>query len=124
VLVVDDDDHVHDLARQVLGEHYQLDHAPDGVAAMEAVRRQRPDAILLDLMMPRLDGFGVIELLQRNPDYGQIPIIVITAKTLTVDEAALLQQNVSQVIQKQGLAGETLLRELQTALSRYQGHTA
>jgi CheY-like chemotaxis protein len=120
VLVVDDDPYVHDLARQVLGEHYQLDHAPDGVAALEAVQHQRPDAILLDLMMPRLDGFGVLEQLQRAPEYGNIPVVVITAKTLTVEEAALLQQNVSQVIQKQGLAGETLLRELQVALNKYQ----
>jgi CheY-like chemotaxis protein len=120
LLVVDDDPYVHDLARQVLGEHYQLDHAPDGVAALEAVQHQRPDAILLDLMMPRLDGFGVIELLQHNPEYGNIPIVVITAKTLTTEEAALLQQNVSHVIQKQGLAGETLLRELQSALNQYQ----
>lgn len=119
VLVVDDDPNVHDLARQVLGEHYQLDHAADGVAGLEAVQRQRPDAILLDLMMPRLDGFGVIELLQHNPEYGNIPVIVITAKTLTTEETALLQQNVSQVIQKQGLAGETLLRELQAALNNY-----
>jgi CheY-like chemotaxis protein len=120
VLVVDDDPNVHDLARQVLGEHYQLDHAADGVLALEAVQAQRPDAILLDLMMPRLDGFGVIELLQHNPEYGNIPVIVITAKTLTAEEAALLQQNVAHVIHKQGLAGETLLRELQLALNKYQ----
>ncbi len=120
VLVVDDDVNIHDLARQLLGDHYHLDFAADGVAGLEAVQRQRPDVILLDLMMPRLDGFGVIELLQHNPDYGNIPIIVITAKTLTPEEAALLQHNVSHVIQKQGLAGETLLRELQLALNQYQ----
>ncbi|MBP7693186.1 MAG: response regulator, partial [Anaerolineales bacterium] len=109
-----------DLAQQLLGERYVLDHAADGVAALEAVGRQRPDVILLDLMMPRLDGFGVIELLQHNPEHGAIPIVVITAKTLTAEEAALLQQSVGHIIHKQGLAGETLLRELQAALNKVQ----
>jgi len=120
VLVVDDDPLVHNLTQQVLSEHYQLSHATDGVEAVESVQRQRPDAILLDLMMPRLDGFGVIAQLQRNPETGGIPILVITAKTLTPEESILLQQNVAHVIQKQGLAGETLLGELQAALQKYQ----
>jgi CheY-like chemotaxis protein len=120
VLVIDDDPEVHNLTKQLLDGHFKVESALDGVAGIEAVKQQRPDAILLDLMMPRLDGFGVIEQLQRDPQYGHIPIIVITAKELTNEEAAKLQQSVSRVIQKQGLAGETLLQELQTVLKKYK----
>jgi CheY-like chemotaxis protein len=120
VLVVDDDPNIHDLAKQLLGGQYEVATAADGKAGVAAVKKQRPDAILLDLMMPKLDGFGVIEQLQRDPQYGNIPIIVITAKELTNEEAARLQQSVAQVMHKQGLAGETLLHELQTVLQKYK----
>ena len=120
VLVVDDDPLIHDLARQLLSETYQLAHAADGQAALAAVQAQRPDAILLDLMMPGLDGFGVIAELQRRADTGQIPIVVITAKTLTAEETAWLQQNVSRIVHKEGLAGATLLQDLRHALMKYQ----
>jgi CheY-like chemotaxis protein len=120
LLVVDDDPQVIDMVRQLLEESaYQVEAAADGQEAMEAIARQRPDAILLDLMMPRLDGFGVIEQLRQNPDYRTIPVVVLTAKTLTRDEAALLQQSVAQVVRKQGLEGEMLIRELQRALSAF-----
>ncbi|MCE7986504.1 MAG: PAS domain S-box protein [Caldilinea sp. CFX5] len=113
VLVVDDDSQVIDLVRQLLGEsNYALDVATDGVAALAAVERQPPDVILLDLMMPRLDGFGVIEQLRTR----QIPIIVLTAKLLTADEQAWLHERVAQVVQKQGLAQESLLRDLRHLL--------
>jgi signal transduction histidine kinase/DNA-binding response OmpR family regulator len=61
LLVVDDDPHVVDMIRQLLDETaYTVDAAEDGVAALEVISQERPDVILLDLMMPRLDGFGVI----------------------------------------------------------------
>jgi PAS domain S-box-containing protein len=117
LLVVDDDPSVADIVRQQLaGMAYTVDAAADGVAALEAIARQRPDAILLDLVMPRLDGFGLIEQLRQRPDYAAIPIIVLTAKTLSSTEAARLRASVAQVIQKQGMEENTLIRELQRAL--------
>lgn len=113
VLVVDDDDQVIDLVRQLLGESpYVLDVATDGVAALAAVERQPPDVILLDLMLPRLDGFGVIEHLRSH----RIPIIVLTAKLLSTAELTWLHERVAQVVQKQGLAQESLLGELRILL--------
>src|SRR5207253_2036484 len=65
LLVVDDDPQVVDMVRQLLeGEPYQVEAAGDGQEALEAISRQRPDAILLDLLMPRMDGFTVIEHLR------------------------------------------------------------
>ena len=115
VLVVDDDNQVIDLVRQLLGEsNYTLDVATDGLAALTAVERQPPDLILLDLMMPRLDGFGVIEQLRTR----QIPIIVLTAKLLSNEELSWLHQRVAQVVQKQGLAQESLLHDLRQLLEQ------
>lgn len=94
--------------------------AADGVAALEAVARQHPDVILLDLLMPHLDGFGVIERLQQDPATRDLPIIVLTAKTLEAAENAWLQTRVAQVIQKQGFASETLIAELRRVLQSHQ----
>ena len=67
--------------------------------------------------MPKLDGFGVIEKLQEHPVHAAIPIIVLTAKLLTASEAAILQESVSQVVQKQGLAADNLMQEMQKAMA-------
>jgi len=115
--VADDDPNVVDLISQLLGEHYQIESAPDGADALTAVARNRPDVILLDLMMPVLDGFGVIERLRQHPDHRTIPVVVLTAKSLTADEAATLNSSVTKVIQKQGLVAEALIREIAGALA-------
>ena len=117
LLVVDDDPMVIDLVRQILENSiYQIDAAPDGITALEAIERCKPDAILLDLMMPRLDGLGVLHQLQQNPETSQIPVIVLTAKLLNPDEQNTLRNSVVAVLQKQGLEEQTLLTELRNAL--------
>jgi signal transduction histidine kinase/CheY-like chemotaxis protein len=120
LLVVDDDPRVVDLVSQLLeDEAYEIRSAADGQEALEAIAQQPPDIVLLDLLMPRLDGFGVIEQLRQSPQYCNIPVVVLTAKTLTDDDASQLQQSVSKVMQKQGLERETLLQELRNALQAY-----
>jgi CheY-like chemotaxis protein len=121
LLVVDDDPQVVDLVSQILeDETCQIQSAADGREALEVISQQSPDIILLDLLMPRLDGFGVIEQLRHHPQYRDIPIIILTAKTLTTDELDQLQHSVSKVMQKQGLERETLLQELRRALQTYR----
>ena len=114
LLVVDDEAHVVDLVRQLLeGEPYEVLAATDGQEALQVIAQQRPDIVLLDLLMPRLDGFAVIEQLRQEPRYRQLPIIVFTAKTLTATEAARLAQSVRTVLQKGGLDRDRLLAVLQ-----------
>jgi CheY-like chemotaxis protein len=96
-----------------------VEAAGDGLAALKIIEQQPPDAILLDLMMPRLDGFGVIEQLQLQSDTQAIPIIVLTSKTLTNEETTLLQSSASRVIQKQVLERKTLIQELEHALQQF-----
>jgi K+-sensing histidine kinase KdpD/CheY-like chemotaxis protein/tetratricopeptide (TPR) repeat protein len=117
VLVADDDPNVVDLVAQLLGGEYELEAACDGIDALTAIARNRPDVILLDLMMPGLDGFAVIERLRQDPDQRTIPVVVLTAKSLTVDEAAGLNSRVAKVIDKQGLVGEALIREIEDAIA-------
>ncbi|MCB8966554.1 MAG: response regulator [Ardenticatenaceae bacterium] len=117
LLVIDDDAHVRDMVTQLMeGQPFDVVTAVHGIDGLEAIRRQQPDVILLDLMMPYLDGFGVLEQLRRDPVFHHIPVIVLTAKTLTPNETTLLQNNAVQVMQKQGLAANDLLEELQKIL--------
>lgn len=117
LLVVDDDPHIADMVTQLLEDMpYKIATAVDGQAALEQIESSPPDIILLDLMMPKLDGFGVIENLRQHPQHCRIPIIVLTAKSLTTDEAKILNQQVSLVMQKKGLNEQTLINELQDAL--------
>ena len=90
---------------------------------LATIAEKRPDVILLDLLMPRMDGFGVIDQLQQDPQSGQIPIIVLTAKALTATERVTLDQTVRTVIQKRGLDRDTLLRELRGLLRAYRDPT-
>ena len=79
VLVIDDDEHILALLREALGtEGYEVQGAIDGAEAIGAIRRSRPDVILLDLMMPVLDGYSFLELYKQLPG-PHAPVIVITA---------------------------------------------
>jgi GAF domain-containing protein/CheY-like chemotaxis protein len=117
VLVVDDDPLVADMLRQILPEKdFALESALDGMAGLEAIAHRRPDVILLDLMMPRLDGFSVIQQLRQNPGTQDLPIIVISAKELTAEESTRLKESAAYVMRKQGFDSERLLREINKAL--------
>jgi PAS domain S-box-containing protein len=117
VLVIDDDPAVADMVAQLLeNSHTVVESAADGQLGLEAVLASPPDVILLDLLMPRLDGFKVIEKLRELPATSQVPVIVLTAKSLSEAEAESLQSSVVGIIRKQGLRGEDLLRQIHGAL--------
>ena len=118
VLVVDDDPNVADMLRQFLPEtEFKLDSAADGVAGIQAVEANPPDIILLDLVMPRLDGFGFIDRLHANPQTREVPVIVISAKELNIAESARLRESVALVMKKQGFQAEKLVDEITNMLN-------
>jgi CheY-like chemotaxis protein len=79
VLVVDDDEAVHDVVGAMLGrEGYRVLHARAGPEAMTLAREQRPDAITLDVLMPQMDGWAVLSALKADPDLRAIPVVIIT----------------------------------------------
>jgi serine phosphatase RsbU (regulator of sigma subunit) len=86
VLVVDDEPNNLKLMRQILSEDYRLAFAPSGSTALDIVEKVRPDLILLDIMMPEMDGYEVCRRLKADPCTRDIPVIFVTAKSEASDE--------------------------------------
>ena len=80
--------------------------------ALGRLAEEHPDAILLDLMMPEMDGFEFVDTLRRNDAGPAIPIVVITARTLSDSERRRLNGGVERVVQKHALDAEALLAEV------------
>ena len=88
VLVVDDSSVVRDLIAVNLElEGLEVVRCADGIEALEQVAAQRPDAITLDVMMPRLDGFSTVERLRAEPATADIPIVIVTGRASAADLA-------------------------------------
>src|SRR5215468_561337 len=80
VLVVDDEPMLRDtLGKTLSAEGYVVDLAVDGETALERIRAARPDAILLDLMMPGMNGRQFLQALRDDPDYEDVPVLIMTA---------------------------------------------
>lgn len=88
ILIVDDTPENIDVLKGILADRYSIRAATNGELALNIVARQSPDLILLDVMMPRMDGYDVCRRLKANPDTAYIPVIFVTAKTDTEDEQA------------------------------------
>jgi len=79
VLVVDDEENVRRLLRSMLGNKYIVLEATDGKVAVDIARSQRPDIILMDLMMPNMDGYTACHAIKQDPATKAIPIVMVTA---------------------------------------------
>jgi CheY-like chemotaxis protein len=113
VLVVDDDPDFRDLARRTLErEGYAVVEADNGRAALERLRESAPGVVLLDLMMPEMDGFDFVAAVRADPAWRSLPIVVITAKDLSPEDHERLNGYVARVLQKGALSRETLLGEV------------
>ncbi len=87
VLVVDDEPDVLLLCRVNLEvEGYDVATAPDGEAGLEACRELKPDVVLLDVMMPKMDGWQVLEAIKEDDDLAHIPVVMLTAKVQEQDQ--------------------------------------
>lgn len=79
ILLVDDDPDILENLLTVLGSQpYRLATAHDGKQCLAMIKQERPDLLILDLLMPRLDGWGVIRELRNDPEYAELPIMVLT----------------------------------------------
>ncbi|MGI5835433.1 MAG: response regulator transcription factor [Chloroflexota bacterium] len=86
ILVVDDEPGIVDIARANLEGHgYTVIGAYDGEEALEKIKEERPDLVILDILMPEMDGWDVLERIESNPDLSGIPVIMLTARVSDED---------------------------------------
>jgi CheY-like chemotaxis protein len=118
VLVIEDDPESRDLlCRAVEKQGWEVVEAENGRIGLERVAQKPPGLILLDLLMPEMDGFAFMEELRRQPGGRQIPVIVVTAKDLTEEDRRRLNGCVIQILEKGGYTTRELLDEIHKLLS-------
>jgi threonine synthase len=118
VAIVDDTPDARRLIRRILQAqgNYSLFEATNGQEAIELAQKEVPDLIILDLMMPEIDGFTVLDALKANPQTASIPVIVVTAKELTAEEKKRLQGRIHSLMQKGEFMNSDLLDEVHALL--------
>jgi CheY-like chemotaxis protein len=123
VLVVEDDADLREMMRRTLEKGgWAVIEAANGRVALERLIEQRPELILLDLMMPEMDGFQFLEEVRKHEEWRLIPIVVVTAKDLTEEDHRRLSASEARVLQKGLYSRDDMLREVRDLLAaRVQG---
>ncbi|MBJ6800234.1 response regulator [Geomonas propionica] len=116
VLVVEDDKLIATMFGDFLGrEGFRVIHAADGLEAYKAVLTEKPHVVLTDLMMPKLDGFGLFDALRSVPDFNATPVILITSSLQPEDEVKAFEKGFFDFIEKP-VREETLITRVKRAL--------
>jgi CheY-like chemotaxis protein len=119
VLVIDDDPTVREYMRRVLQDDgWTVLEAEHGEAALQRLQESRPALILLDLMMPVMDGFEFVEEVRGDPDLSSIPILVLTAKDPTPEERRRLNGGVQRILHKGAHDREEVLEQIHALIAR------
>jgi signal transduction histidine kinase/CheY-like chemotaxis protein len=117
VLLVEDDPATRALTRNILEkEGWTVSEAENGRIALECMKRERPSLILLDLMMPEMDGFEFADRVRRHPEWRTIPIVVVTAHDLTSEDRRRLNGYVETILRKSGDTRPQLLERVRELL--------
>jgi len=118
-LVIEDDLAARELLRRTLEQDgWRVEVAGNGRDGLRALEGELPDLILLDLMMPEMDGFAFVEALRANPAWAAIPVLVVTARDLTNEDRRRLEGQVRQVLQKGAFSRDELAREIRRHAGR------
>ena len=121
ILLVDDDAQIlalHTRIVQAQSPHYRVLQARNGQEAINLMRREQPDLVLLDLMMPELDGFGVLDAMRDDPATQHIPVVILTAQTLTDEDMARLNRGTVSILGKGLFSAEETVQHIETVLER------
>ncbi|HLY28103.1 MAG TPA: response regulator [Aggregatilineales bacterium] len=117
VLVVDDEKDIRELLRiAFLTNGYEVFTATNGVEALESIRQEQPSAVLLDLMMPHMSGYEVVESLRDEGLLDLLPIVILTARNIDETDQGRLE-GVRAVYQKGATDLNTLVKDLSVALA-------
>ncbi len=118
VLVVDDDDIIRRGVMQALEkEGWKVGEAENGRVGLERLAEALPDVIILDLMMPEMDGFEFLDELRKRAEWRYIPVVVVTSKDLTEEDHQRLNGEVERVLQKDAPTRDDMLREVSATLA-------
>jgi len=125
VVVIDDNPQDSRLIRRLLQAHksYRVFEVNDPRDGLDIVRQRRPDLVVLDLMMPDLDGFALLAMLKNDPDVARIPVVVVSAKTLTPADRARLEGVAESLWQKGSFNTRDLVEHVVSALGGSLGET-
>jgi CheY-like chemotaxis protein len=119
VLLADDDPVQRERIRSWLEpQQWIVDEAENGIAALDRIAVEIPDIILLDLMMPEMDGFQLITTLQKQAEWRHIPVIVITALDLSASDRARLNSGVEGILAKGSFDPGQLIENVRRVLSQ------
>ncbi|MEK7276867.1 MAG: pyridoxal-phosphate dependent enzyme [Chloroflexota bacterium] len=120
IAIIEDNPDAARLVRRILQArgNYVIDEASDGVAGLALIQDTHPDLVILDLMMPEMDGFQLLDKLRGDKATRKIPVIVITAKELTREDRQRLSGQIDGLLQKGKFMDEDLLVEITEALTR------
>ncbi len=117
VLVIDDDPKAVDLVADYLASFgHHVSKAYGGAHGIDLAEREHPDLVILDLMMPEVNGFMVVERLRANPRTADIPIIILTAKIVSAEERQRLNGHIVAVAEKSGINRAAFLTEVGRAV--------
>ena len=118
VVLVDDSPDARRLIRRILQSqgNFTIQEAESGKQALKLIKNELPDLIILDLMMPEMDGFAVLDALKSSPDTASIPVIVSTAKELTVEEKEKLKGQIQALLQKGDFLNDEFLEEVNSLI--------
>ncbi len=118
ILIVEDDAPTREMIRRMLEkEGLTVMEAENGQIALERVAENQPELILLDLMMPQMDGFTFVNKLQQQESWRSIPVVVLTAKDITPEDRLRLNGYVENILQKEAYTCEELLNQVSTLVS-------
>ena len=118
-MLVEDDRPVREMmARTLAKSGWKVSQAGNGREALELLAREQPDLILLDLMMPVMDGFEFLRRMRAYPEWQGIPVIVLSAKDLTEEDRRELSDRVEQVVKKAAGSNEQVVKLIHRVLDR------
>lgn len=125
LLVVDDNADMRDYLRRLLGPHYDLEVVGDGEAALAAIARRKPDLVLTDIMVPRLDGLELLQRLRADLETNTIPIILLSARAGEESRVEGMRAGADDYLVKPFSARELLARvEAHVRMSQYRAGAA
>ena len=117
VLVLEDDEVTREMVRRTLRKAgWQVLEAENGRVGLEKLRESLPTLIILDLIMPEMDGFEFLKEIRQHPDWSRIPVLVVTAKSLSAEERRSLEGETVCIVQKGSFSHDRLAREVRRAV--------